>query len=47
MSGHPKELIENAHDETHFIQKPFGMADLRRAVSTVLAERSADSLLVA
>ena len=47
MSGHPKELIEDGHSVTHFIQKPFGMADLRRAVSTVLAERSADSLLVA
>jgi len=48
MSGHPKELIEDGQDDTQFIQKPFGMADLRRAVSTALAEpASAGSLRVA
>ena len=41
MSGHPRDLIEDGHaGKAHFIQKPFGMADLTHAVATVLAERS-------
>jgi signal transduction histidine kinase len=41
MSGHPRDLIDEGHEgEAHFIQKPFGMADLTRAVETVLAGRS-------
>ncbi len=40
MSGHPRDLIDNGHEgEAHFIQKPFGMADLARAVEAVLAGR--------
>ena len=40
MSGHPGDLIDNGHEgEAHFIQKPFGMADLARAVEAVLAGR--------
>ena len=40
MSGHPRDLIDDGHEgEAHFIQKPFGMADLTRAVEVVLAGR--------
>ena len=40
MSGHPRDLIDDDHEgEAHFIQKPFGMADLTRAVEAVLAGR--------
>ena len=40
MSGHPRDLIDDGHEgEAHFIQKPFGMADLTRAVEAVLAGR--------
>ena len=40
MSGHPRDLMDDSHEgEAHFIQKPFGMADLTRAVETVLAGR--------
>ena len=38
MSGHPRDLIDDGDEgEVHFIQKPFGMADLTRAVEAVLA----------
>jgi signal transduction histidine kinase len=40
MSGHPRDLLDDSHDgEAHFIQKPFGMADLTQAVEAVLAGR--------
>ena len=40
MSGHPRDLLEDGHEgKAHFIQKPFGMADLTRAVEAVLAGR--------
>ena len=41
MSGHPRDLLDDGHEgEAHFIQKPFGMADLTHAVEAVLAGRS-------
>ncbi len=40
MSGHPRDLIDDGQEgEANFIQKPFGMADLTRAVEAVLAGR--------
>ena len=40
MSGHPRDLIDDGDEgEVHFIQKPFGMADLTRAVEVVLGGR--------
>jgi CheY-like chemotaxis protein len=40
MSGHPRDLIDDGDEgEVHFIQKPFGMADLTRAVEAVLGGR--------
>jgi CheY-like chemotaxis protein len=40
MSGHPREIEDSHADEVHFIQKPFGMADLAQAVEVVLAARA-------
>ena len=40
MSGHPRDLLDDGHEgEAHFIQKPFGMADLTQAVEGVLTGR--------
>ena len=40
MSGHPRDLVHDGHEgEVHSIQKPFGMADLTRAVEAVLGGR--------
>jgi hypothetical protein len=40
MSGYPRDFDEDDTGRTAFIQKPFAMADLTRAVDELLAAAS-------